>query len=328
MIKDIFKFVENNNVLFITTKNIDYIRNSQEINILQNKTASLKILGFKDKKYFSRLLKLFIKILFLPFDEFDVIFIGFSPQLILPFWYYRFRKKIVIVDFFISLHDTFVFDRQKVHDKSIVGNFLYYLDRKTLVNATYIVTDCVAHAKFFSSEYSIPINKMGILYLEADTTVYYPRPQVKVPPFYGKYVVNYFGSILNLQGIEIILQAAYILKDNHEILFDIIGPVKKRDYKFKNIIFTTWLSQDDLASRIALADLCLAGHFNAEIAKASRTIPGKAFIYEAMGKPMILGDNPANHEQFLEDNRHYFVKMGNAEVLAKKIMEIKNHKCF
>lgn len=36
-----------------------------------------------------------------------------------------------------------------------------------------------------------------------------------------------------------------------------------------------WLSQQELADEIAGADLCLAGHFNADIDKAKRTIPGR-----------------------------------------------------
>ena len=56
--------------------------------------------------------------------------------------------------------------------------------------------------------------------------------------------------------------------------------------------------------------------------KAKRTIPGKAYIYEAMKKPMILGDNLATHELYSEDNMHYFVEMGNAEALTQKIIEI------
>ena len=59
-----------------------------------------------------------------------------------------------------------------------------------------------------------------------------------------------------------------------------------------NICLQDWLMQEDLASHIAFCDLCIAGHFDARIKKAARTIPGKAYIYRAMNKPMILGDTP------------------------------------
>lgn len=44
-------------------------------------------------------------------------------------------------------------------------------------------------------------------------------------------------------------------------------------------------------------------------------ISAKAYIYHAMGKPMILGDNPANHELFDGDNKVTFVEMGNMLLL-------------
>ena len=87
--------------------------------------------------------------------------------------------------------------------------------------------------------------------------------------------------------------------------------------------YIKWLPQEKLAEYIGYADVCLAGHFNPEIEKAKRTIPGKAYIYEAMEKCMILGDNPATREIFAEDEKHYFVEMGNAEKLASTISNIR-----
>ena len=93
----------------------------------------------------------------------------------------------------------------------------------------------------------------------------------------------------------------------------------------KNIHYRHWLSQDELAQYIDFSDLCLAGHFNAKIQKAKRTIPGKAYLYHAVGKPMILGENLANHELFSEQEKGiYFVEMGSGEKLAEKIKKIAN----
>ena len=88
----------------------------------------------------------------------------------------------------------------------------------------------------------------------------------------------------------------------------------------ENIQYIDWLSQEKLAHYISWSDLCLAGHFNKEVEKASRTIPGKAFIYQAMGKEMILGNNPANRELFARDEKVIFVEMGDEKALAKAIL--------
>ena len=109
------------------------------------------------------------------------------------------------------------------------------------------------------------------------------------------------------------------------IFFYFIGPIKGKALRSlcphsALVQYIPWLSQKELARLIASSDLCLAGHFSKTIAKASRTIPGKAFIYQAMEKPMILGDNPANHELFVSDRDTVFVEMGNSSALADAIL--------
>ena len=167
-------------------------------------------------------------------------------------------------------------------------------------------------------------DKIETIYLEADKTIYYPRPQSKPKELEDKYVVLYFGSVLPLQGVDVVLDVIRMLKNETRVFFDIIGPIPDKYGKpiQDNVIYTEWLRQEELANHIANADLCLAGHFNNIIEKAYRTIPGKAFIYEAMGKRMILGDSEANNELFSQDYNHLFVKQGESDELLRVIMSI------
>ena len=50
--------------------------------------------------------------------------------------------------------------------------------------------------------------------------------------------------------------------------------------------------------------------------------------FHAMGKPMILGDNPATHELYHEgDPGITFCKMGDARALADCILSLKKEAC-
>ena len=318
-------------VLFITTKNIDYIRNTQEIEDLKASAQSVKIVGYADKSYLKRLIKIYCTLLTIPLTTIDLIFVGFAPQLIVPVWGFRFKGKIVVEDFFISLFDTMVNDRKKFKEKSIFAKLCFWIDQITIKKADAIIVDTHAHGDYFASEFSADQNKINVYYLKADSSIYYPRQSVKQTDWKDKFVVLYFGSILPLQGINIILGCINLMQNIDTIVFEIIGPIKEEDlqrYKqLKNVKFIPWLDQRDLADEIAKSDLCLSGHFNKTIAKASRTIPGKAYIYNAMKKPMVLGENPANHELFDEDNTNYFyVEMGNPEKLKEKIISIAESK--
>ena len=315
------EFLNHKKVLFITTKNLDYIRNSQELRLIKAQAASCQVIGSCQKSYVKRLFSVYRKLLFTKMKPYDLVFVGFAPQLVVPF-FRRLRKRELAIDFFISMYDTLVRDRKKFKDGSFPSRLAKWLDRRTLSLAQEIVTDTRAHGTYFVNELGADAEKLHVLYLEADTSIYYPREQKKEGGLEGRFVVLYFGSVLPLQGVPVILEAMERLRMREDIFFYMIGPfgeaAKKPDTS--NISYIPWLSQEALAAKIAEADLCLAGHFHGTIGKAKRTIPGKAYIYRAMGKPMILGDNEANRELYREeDGKTYFVEMGDAEALAEKI---------
>ena len=189
--------------------------------------------------------------------------------------------------------------------------------------SSHVITDTNADARYFIEEFQSDNSKFETLYLEADKSIYYPREQHKREDLKDKFVVLYFGSILPLQGVDVVLDAVKILQNNKDIFFQIIGPIPKKYSKpiQENVEYIDWLSQEELAEHIANADLCLAGHFNGEIDKAKRTIPGKAYIYTAMKKKIILGNNLANRELYKENEENVsFVEMGNAKNLSEKIL--------
>ena len=317
------EIVKGKRVLFITTKNIDYIRNTQEVRLLKENAENVDILYSSKKKYARRIIEIWTKLTFKNIKNVDIVFVGFAPQLILPFFKWKFRKNEIIIDFFISIYDTLIHDRKKFKDRGIIAKLCHGIDAITLRWSDHVVADTKADARYFIEEFQSDKDKFERLYLEADTSVYFPRQQCKREDLRDKLVVLYFGSILPLQGVEIVLNAVDILKDNKNIFFQIIGPIPKKYNKptQENVEYIEWLSQEELAEYIANADLCLAGHFSGGIDKAKRTIPGKAYIYEAMGKRMILGDNEANRERFIDCKEGCLaVEMGDAQKLCEGIL--------
>ena len=294
--------------------------------MLEQQGSRVDVLCSTCKSYPFRLLELYIRLLFLSIKPYDKIFIGFEPQLILPFWGWKLCKKPVTIDFFISVYETFVEDRRKVKQNTLVARMMHWMDTFTFQHANRIIVDTKEDKRYFCENFGRGNEVVDVLYLEADVSLFYPRCSVRPNKLNGRFVVLYFGSILPLQGVEVVLGALEQLKDDPEFYCYMIGPVSKK-YPLviaDNIEYISWLPQDVLAEYISYADLCLAGHFHGTIGKAKRTIPGKTYIYQAMGKPVVLGDSAANRELFCEsDGEIYFVSMGNANALAEKIMEIK-----
>lgn len=320
--------VKEKRVLFITTKNLDYLRNTQEIELLKEYGNSVTVLGFGDKSYVKRLLKVYFGLFFMSMKEYDLIFIGFAPQLILPLFAWKFHNKEVVMDFFISVYDTMACDRKKFSPESIPGKLCKWLDTKCIGQADLVICDTNAHGDYFAKEFQKDRDQIQTLYLKADTSIYYPREVAKPETLKDRFIVLYFGSVLPLQGIEVIQEAMDLLKNEKDLYFYFIGPLKDGMEKVESpyVEYIPWLSQEELAEYIAMSDLCLAGHFHPSINKAKRTIPGKAYIYQAMGKPMILGDNPATRELYAPGDGIYFVEMGNAKALADTILAIAQNK--
>ena len=314
---------EGKRVLYITTKNLDYIRVTQEIDYLQQRAAGITVIGSKSKSYPKRLAYVWLSLMRQSMRDVDVAFVGFSPQLVVPFFKRKLKKRQLFIDFFISVYDTMIMDRKKFRDGGLVAKLTHKLDEATIKSADYVVCDTVAHGTFFAEEFEKEIDKIYVYYLHANEAIYHPMADVGIEAKSEKKKVLYFGSILNLQGVDVILDALREFADDDRISFEIIGPISDKMHKpiQSNVTYIDWLTQEDLAKHIAAADLCLAGHFSGDIMKAKRTIPGKAYIYEAMEKPMILGDGMANHELFNADEKHIFVEMGNPKALAGAIRD-------
>lgn len=327
---EIQKFIRDRRVLFVSHKDQGYIRNTQEIRLIRAVSQSVSVLSADAKltwaKYFLSITDIFFRCLFFSRKKYDVLFLGYLPQFLLTLLPFA-RKKTVIIDFFISLYDTIVFDKRLISPRNPIAKFLLWVDKKAISYADHIIVDTKTHGRYFSEVLGADETKISVLYLEADTKIYYPRHVPKPEKWRDKYIVLYFGSILPLQGISVVLEAMRILQHESRLFFIFIGPAPEkllRKYThLPNIHFIHWLKQPELSDYIAMSDLCLAGHFHATIAKARRVIPGKAYIYQAMKKPMILGENPANHELFSSDDPGvHFVAMGDAPALARTIQDI------
>lgn len=268
------------------------------------------------------------------------------------------HKTFLVAEMFLSLYDTVISDRHLFADGGVLSHLLKRLDKMTIEAADLVVTDTKANADYLSRLYDADRDKFETLYLEADKEIYgatYSSSSLNVLYFGSGLPLQ--GTDIILEAFSIVAgqvgnctenkssginngfenaDYAYASADrgieDHSpryITCTYVGSTKEIPGKILDkarsnpyIEIIPWLPQNLLAKKIAQADLCIAGHFNPNIGKADRTIPGKAYIYEAMNKKMILGDTTANHEIFVEDNRHFFVKRGDPQKLADAIAEL------
>lgn len=116
--------------------------------------------------------------------------------------------------------------------------------------------------------------------------------------------VLYFGQFIPLHGVEHILAAAEMLREQPEIRFQLVGrgqclaqaQATAARLGLRNVeIHPVWLPLEQLRRRfIAPAGLCL-GIFG-DRPKAERVLPYKVYAALAAGKPVISRDSPALRE--------------------------------
>lgn len=323
--KSLRRLLRGKKVLYVATKTKGYIRLNQEINLVKEEADSYTILVSDKSNYILRSIEIYRKLLQISSSKYDIVFWGFMPQIVLPVFWRKFKNNTIITDFFISIYDTLIFDRKRVKEKTLVAKILKKIDQVTVKKSDYIISDTKAHAQYFCTEFGAKQERIFVLYLEADRSIYYPMRIKKKKNFLNKFIVLYFGSILPVQGVDVVMGAISRLCSNKNIHFIIVGPIGKKVKKINSdtVTYIDWLEQKVLAKYIAMSDLCLGGHFSDDVNKANRTIPGKVYIYRAMDKKVILGDSDANRELFSENDKEvFFVKRGSAEALSKMIVKI------
>ncbi|MEI6742980.1 MAG: glycosyltransferase [bacterium] len=202
----------------------------------------------------------------------------------------------MVIDYFVSLHETVVDDRNIVSSTSLTAKVLRSVDALSVKLATLILADTPEDVEAFAKETSTAPSKWRTVWVGADTDIYKPTVATSSP----EKVVLFYGTYIPLQGIDFIVRASLLLPKEYRVR--LIGEGQERP-RIEKIIrelnapveLLDSVSETELPPEIAQASVCL-GIFGTG-AKSSRVIPNKVFQCMAMGKAIITADTPAirNH---------------------------------
>ena len=235
-------------------------------------------------------------------------------------------RKQIIFDSFISLYDTYVFDRKLVRENGLKSLYYYFLDWITPRLANQILFDTQSHVDYVVKTFRIQPQKIHALYLGSDPDIMYP---VVVEPKKG-FTVHFHGKFIPLQGTKYIVQAAKLLEQKG-VYFNIIGSGQEYSYVRKlvqsinaqNITFIPPVPYEELKYWMAKADVCLGIFGDTE--KAQRVIPNKVYEAAACRKAIISGESRAVKELFVNRKDILLCAVANPQSLADAILELKNN---
>jgi glycosyltransferase involved in cell wall biosynthesis len=277
--------------------------------------------------YLCTYLKLMFRYLRMPAHDF--MFVGYIGHIdVFPaFLLAMLRRKPIVFDAFFSLYNTVVEDRGLYKKNSVRAKILHLIDRWSCKLADLVLIDTWEHAKYFCQEFRLKESKFLAVPLGTDEKNFFPRPW---PEEDGMLDCISYSSYIPLHGIDTQLDAAEILRDQADIRFTFVGKgqlydemrEKAKKASLENVTFIEWVTHAELVEMIAKADVVL-GIFG-KTDKASRVIPYKAYEALSMRKPLVTGDSVASRDMLVDGVHAILSPMGDAESLAKAILELKD----
>ena len=173
------------------------------------------------------------------------------------------RKVPLIIDQFISLHESYVHDKGMIREGSLLALCCRIIDDMSSRFASLVLLDTEKHISLFRQRLDLTVTKFRRIFVGTDEDIFYPRKSAgKISPF----TVLFYGSMIPLQGVEFIIRAGALLRDE-QIEFKIIGPQASTGFaqartladqlKADNIRFQDGVPYETLPDLIAEVDICL-----------------------------------------------------------------------
>lgn len=208
------------------------------------------------------------------------------------------RRRVVVVDAFLCLHDTLVLDRKMIAQNGVVAQLVSWLERGTLSRANLIFIDTLQQKEILVEQYALDESRVAVIPVGIDEAIWNPAPE---RPLEDIFSVLFWGTFIPLHGVDTIIKAARLLQESHpRINFTLIGDGQTADSisaELDNIGGTniSWLrcliSASELREYLD-ASHCVLGVFGAS-GKAGNVIPYKGCQAMACNKILISRSGPA-----------------------------------
>ena len=229
------------------------------------------------------------------------------------------QKKVpIIFDPLISSWDKKINERNLYPIKSKKSENLKKWEADLFKKADFVIADTEAHLNFFSNIFKIPKNKFRVINVGVEENLFKPKKK-KIKKIKE---VLFYGSFLELHGIDVIINAAKQCK-NRNIKWTLLGNYQRIKFpnKIDNIFFEDAIAYIDLPERINKADILL-GIFG-DSKKASCVIPNKVFQSISCGKPVITRISNAYPDKIIEENFGiFFITPNNSKELAQLVCKL------
>ena len=242
--------------------------------------------------------------------------------------------KFMIYDEFINPLELTAIERSYFKKDGYIYKIIRFGYTFWVKRCDLLMTDTASHAELSADISHIDRTKFETVIVSTDEQLFKPLATLPVNTRSSKHtkplIVFYYTQLQPLHGVEIVLKAAEIVK-NENIQFHIVGGKEKLAKKVSvlkqsgvTIHHDTWLSVDKLAQAMRQSDLCLGGPFGKTV-QAQRVITGKTYQQLCMAKPTVIGKN-LESGIFTDKKDCLLVELGNAMSLSNACRWAADHR--
>lgn len=257
----------------------------------------------------------------------DVVIIPAFNQITAPITWIinRVLGRTVVCDYLVGLKDTQI-DRSSIPITPLRRKIFAWLENIILTKLI-TLTDTTEHIAYFSQIHAIQPYAMYALPV-GTRQAFLDAP---APPRHSDspLVVQYLGSYIPFHGVEIILQAAALLKNEVEIQFELIGSGQTlqemrelaEQLTLQNTSFVAqYVKPPTVFQHLKRASIFL-GVFGSS-PKTNYVVPTKIFELMALERPIITADSASIRSHFQPGVHLLTVPPGDALALADAIRQL------
>ncbi len=191
-----------------------------------------------------------------------------------------------------------------------------------------VFADTPLQEQFLIKRLNVNPKKIRVLPIGADDRYYKYTPYTNTEK---KLNVMYYGLYSPIHGVDYIIEAARILKNDKDIIFTFVGNGNtfQRNYSraqelgLKNCVFYNNTPLDEHPAIIEKGDIFLG--FLEKHPSVDRIIPNKIYQGLALNKVVLTADAPVTKSLFKHKENMYLVQPADAKVLANSLVELKNN---
>lgn len=223
----------------------------------------------------------------------DAYLVTFRAFEVLPLVLALAGGRPVVYDEFINPVEWFVEEHGRLAPGSAGARLLRAAFRALMRRSALVLADTASHAEHSAALMGLERERYAVVPVGTDEASFTPVP----PRTEGPLRILYYGSMLPLHGLDVLLEAMVLLADREDVVASVVGGteadrerVAAATARGARIDYRSWVPYAELPALFAETSLAIGGPLGGTV-QARYVITGKTYQFLAAAVPTLVGEN-------------------------------------